>query len=161
MNEDANQAMSCEQGLFRSLRKKGLRLTSQRKRILSALHELDRLATAEEIFQCVQKDSPSTDISTVYRTLELLREFQVVTCVQGNDGQHRYELAHHSAPHVHMVCRSCGKVFEAALESLQPFIACAREYHGFEVDVHALSIEGVCHTCCAQTHSDAIISHRK
>ncbi|PWH16434.1 MAG: transcriptional repressor [Ardenticatenia bacterium] len=161
MGEDVNHTMSCEQGLFRSLRKKGLRLTSQRKRILSALHELDRLATAEEIFQSVRRDSPSMDISTVYRTLELLREFQVVTCVQGNDGQHRYELAHHSTPHVHMVCRACGRVFEVAIESLQPFIACAREQHGFEVDVHALSIEGICHACCAQMRSGTIISHRK
>lgn len=138
-----------------------MRLTPQRRRILSALHALGRLATAEEILECVQRDSPSLDISTVYRTLELLREFQVVTCVQGNDGQHRYELAHHSAPHVHMVCRSCGKVFEMALESLQPFIACAREHHGFEVDVHGLSIEGICQVCCAQMRADAIISPRK
>ncbi|MCS7259332.1 MAG: transcriptional repressor [Anaerolineae bacterium] len=153
--------MSCEQGLFKSLRRRGLRLTAQRRQILSALHEIGQLATAEEIFRCVRKDAPSMDISTVYRTLELLREFRVVTCVQGNDGHHRYELAHHSAPHVHMVCRACGKVFEVGLESLQPFIACARERYGFEVDVHALSVEGLCHACCARPRVETIISHRK
>ncbi|MGC8880225.1 MAG: Fur family transcriptional regulator [Anaerolineae bacterium] len=142
--------MSCEQSFFKSLRNKGLRLTPQRKRILSALHALDQLATAEEIFQCVRKDSPSMDISTVYRTLELLREFQVVTCIQGNDGQYRYELAHHRAPHVHMVCRSCGKVFEAAVDSLEPFISCARQHYGFEVDVNTLSVAGLCRECCAR-----------
>lgn len=143
--------MSCERSFFKSLRKKGLRLTSQRKTILSALHGLNRLATAEEILRCVQKDAPSVDISTVYRTLELLREFQVVTCVQGYDGQQRYELAHHGPPHVHMVCRSCGKVFEVAVSSLEPFIACARQYHGFEVDVNMLSVGGLCRECCART----------
>ncbi len=151
MDEDANQAMSCEQSFFKSLRNKGLRLTPQRKSVLSALHELDRLAAAEEIFQYVRKDSPSMDISTVYRTLELFKEFRVVTCVQGSDGQYRYELTHHSTPHVHMVCRSCGRVFEVAVDSLEPFISCARHHHGFEVDVTTLSVGGLCRECCTRT----------
>lgn len=142
--------MSCEQSFFKSLRNKGLRLTPQRKTILAVLHELGELATAEEIFQHVQKSSSSLDISTVYRTLELLKALQVVTCIQGNDGQYRYELAHHRAPHVHMVCRSCGKVFEAAVESLEPFISCAWQHHGFEVDVNAFSVAGLCRECCAR-----------
>jgi|YNPMSStandDraft_1061717.scaffolds.fasta_scaffold86841_2 Fur family ferric uptake transcriptional regulator len=142
--------MSCEQDFFRSLRNKGLRLTPQRKTILAALHQLGELATAEEIFQHVQKSSSSLDISTVYRTLELLRTFQVVTCIQGSDGQYRYELAPHHAPHVHLVCRACGRVLEATVDSLQPFISDAWEQYGFEVDVNALSIGGLCRECCAR-----------
>ena len=142
--------MSCEKDFFRSLRNKGLRLTPQRKTILAALHQLGELATAEEIFQHVQKSSSSLDISTVYRTLELLKAFQVVTCIQGSDGQYRYELAHHSVPHVHLVCRSCGRVFEATVEGLQPFISDAWEQYGFAVELNALSIGGLCRECCAR-----------
>ncbi|MGQ9500618.1 MAG: Fur family transcriptional regulator [Anaerolineae bacterium] len=142
--------MSCEENFFSSLRDRGLRLTPQRKMILSALHELGQLATAEEIFQHVQKSSSSLDISTVYRTLELLKAFRIVTCIQGGDGQYRYELAHHRAPHIHLVCRSCGRVFEAAVDDLQPFISAAWEHHSFKVDVNTLSVRGLCRECCAR-----------
>ncbi len=142
--------MSCEQGFFKSLHGKGLRLTPQRKEILSALHELDQLATAEEIFQYTQRKSPHLDISTVYRTLELLKKFQIVTCLQGNDGQYRYELVHTHAPHVHLVCRLCGRVLEAAIDSLEPFVSCMQGQYGFQVDVNSLSVGGLCRECCAR-----------
>jgi Fe2+ or Zn2+ uptake regulation protein len=100
--------VACEELFIRSLRRRGFRLTPQREVILSALHQVVGLATVEEILTQVQMISTAVDVSTVYRTLDLLQKLGVVASVVGSDGQRRYELLHHHGPHIHLVCISCG-----------------------------------------------------
>jgi Fur family ferric uptake transcriptional regulator len=59
------------------------------------------------------------DISTVYRTLDLLQEFDLVSSVDPGDDQRRYELLGIHGPHLHLVCRACGRVIGADLEVAQ------------------------------------------
>jgi Fur family ferric uptake transcriptional regulator len=141
--------MSCEEEFVKSLRCRGFRLTPQREIILSALHNVERLVTAEEILTEVQAVSTAVDISTVYRTLDLLQQLGVVASVTGSDSQRRYELMHHHGPHVHLVCVTCGEVVGANLEDFQPFMTRVREQHGFRVGIEHLSITGLCARCCA------------
>lgn len=56
------------------------------------------------------------DISTVYRTLDLLQEFDLVSCVDPPDDQRRYELLGIHGPHLHLVCQACGQITGADLE---------------------------------------------
>jgi hypothetical protein len=84
--------MACEQVLIQQLRQRGFRLTPQREIILSVLHDIDGLATVDEIYQEVQAISPSADLSTVCRTLDLLQELDLVSCVDAGEAQRRYEL---------------------------------------------------------------------
>jgi Fur family ferric uptake transcriptional regulator len=102
--------MACEKVFLHKLRERGFRLTPQREMVLSAMHEIKGLTTADEIHARVQEQSSAVDISTVYRTLELLQEFQLVACVDPGDGQHRYELLGIHGPHIHLVCQACGEV---------------------------------------------------
>jgi Fur family ferric uptake transcriptional regulator len=141
--------MSCEEDFFKQLRSSGFRLTPQRKMVLSAMHEMEGLTTVEQIFDRVQATSSSVDISTVYRTLELLQDFHLVASVEGGDGQRRYELVHTHKPHVHLVCRACGKVVGADMEGFQPFMDYAQEHCGFRIGLEQLSISGLCRECCA------------
>ena len=141
--------MSCEEDVFKMLREKGFRLTPQREMVLSAMHDLQGMGTAEEILGRVQTTTSSVDISTIYRTLELLQDVHVVASVTGNDGQRRYELVGNHAPHVHLVCRSCGEVLGADLEGFQSFVAHVKGRYGFRVGVEQLSITGLCRECCA------------
>jgi Fur family ferric uptake transcriptional regulator len=149
--------MACEEDFYKLLRERGFRLTPQREMVLSALHDLQGLATAEEILTKVQAITSSVDISTVYRTLELLQDFRVVASVAGSDGQRRYELVGARGPHVHLVCRSCGKVLSAALADFRPFMDLMRERYGFHIGVEQLSITGICQECCAAGGSSDII----
>ena len=80
--------MSCEQVFLEQLRERGFRLTPQREMVLSVMHQIEDFATAEEIYDRVQVLSSAVDISTVYRTLELLQEFHLVGCKR----RHRQEL---------------------------------------------------------------------
>jgi Fur family ferric uptake transcriptional regulator len=139
--------MSCEEAFFRRLREQGFRLTPQREMVLSVLHEIEDFATAEEIHDRVSAISSSVDISTVYRTLELLQDFHMVASVDLGGGERRYELLGLHGQHLHLVCRSCGKIIGVEPEAVEPFAARMKERYGFGLDVEHLSVPGLCETC--------------
>jgi len=139
--------MSCQEAFFHELRERGFRLTPQREMVLSVMHELEDLATAEEIHARVQALSAAVDISTVYRTLDLLQEFRLVTCVDPGDGQRRFELVSVHGSHIHLVCSRCGSVIGADIEPARAFATAIREAHGFAVELVNLSLPGLCRAC--------------
>src|SRR5690606_7193988 len=94
------------------LRARGYRVTPQRQLVLEAVSELGH-ATPEEICARVQQTARGVNISTVYRTLELLEELGLVTHTHLSHGAPTYHLAA-EADHVHLVCRGCGEVTEVA-----------------------------------------------
>lgn len=141
--------MSCEEVFFKRLREHGFRLTPQREMVLSALHEVEGFATADEIYERVSSITSSVDISTVYRTLELLQDFHLVASVDPGDGQRRYELLGLHGRHFHLVCLSCGTIIGVEPEAVEDFAGRMRERYGFEVDVEHLSIAGLCQECAA------------
>jgi Fur family ferric uptake transcriptional regulator len=139
--------MSCEEFFFKQLREQGFRLTPQREMVLSVLHEVENFATAEEIYDRVSAISSSVDISTVYRTLELLQDFHMVASVDPGDGQRRYELLGIHGQHFHLVCRSCGKIIGVEPEAIESFSVQMKERYGFELDLEHLSVPGLCEAC--------------
>ena len=141
--------MACEQVFIEQLRKRGFRLTPQREMILSVMHDIEGLATADEIYSRVQGLSSSVDISTVYRTLDLLQELDLVFCVEAGDDQRRYELLGLHGPHLHLVCQACGKVIGADLELARAFGEHLEAEYGFRPALDHLSIPGLCPACAA------------
>jgi len=141
--------MGCERLFVKQLRKRGFRLTPQREIILSVMHDAKGLATAEDIYNRVHSISTSVDISTVYRTLDLLQELNLVSCVDAGDGQRRYELLGLHGPHLHLVCRGCGQVIAADLATAQAFGECLQHEYGFSPTLDHLSIPGLCPACVA------------
>jgi len=139
--------MACEEIFLKQLRERGFRLTPQREMVLSVMHDVEGHATAEEIYARVRSLSLSVDISTVYRTLELLQEFDLVATFELDDGQRHYELLGVHGPHCHLVCRSCGKVVGVEREMIQPLGDRLLETYGFQVDLDHLMIPGLCQEC--------------
>ncbi len=134
--------MSCH----KILHEKGRRLTPQRMLVVEILHNADRHISAEEIYKQLHKRYPYANISTVYRTLELLKELNLVTETDFGEGRVRYHVAE-KGHHHHLVCHSCGKIVdleESALYSLKD--ALLRKY-GFDADLRHLAISGECKTC--------------
>jgi Fur family transcriptional regulator, ferric uptake regulator len=139
--------MGCEQAFIQQLRERGFRLTPQREMVLAVLHDIEGFATAEEIYSRVQDLSAAVDVSTVYRTLDLLQEFNLVACVEPGDGQRRYELLGLHGPHLHLVCQSCGAVLGADLKAARALAEQLREQSGFVLDLDHLSLRGWCPAC--------------
>src|SRR3990172_10686307 len=102
--------MSCETETVQALREAGHKATPQRMLILSALRHADGHLTAAEIFDHVRLDYPYVDISTIYRTLAVLKELRFVSETDMGSGDTTYEWLRHQPRHHHLICRSCGEV---------------------------------------------------
>jgi len=147
--------MSCEDQFARSLRQRGYRLTAQRKAILAALHEAHGLVSAEDLHVMVAPRVASADLSTVYRTLDLLQEVALVGCVRLESGEHRYELLGTHGPHLHLVCRRCGQVIGAPAALARGLADALAAECGFSADVESLSIPGLCAACAGEVNPPA------
>ena len=148
--------MSCQTDFIRELRERGFRLTAQREMVLGVLHEMDGFATADEIYRRVHTLSAAVDISTVYRTLDLLQGFALIAMVEGGDGQRRYKLLIGHISHAHLVCVACGAVTAAALDALQPVLDENKSRYGFAVDPGHLNLSGWCPQCCEKQGAKAV-----
>jgi Fur family ferric uptake transcriptional regulator len=131
--------------LAEKLRERGLRLTPQRQLILEAVHELGH-ATPEQIHHAVRERAAGVNITTVYRTLELLEELGLVTHTHLSHGSPTYHAAGEHQ-HVHLVCRNCGSIIEVDPAVLQPVTDRLRQQRGFRVDVGHVALFGVCADC--------------
>jgi len=134
-------------GWDEQLRARGYRVTPQRQLVLEAVAELGH-ATPEEIGTQVQQTARGVNISTIYRTLELLEQIGMVTHahLDVRHGAPTYHLAT-EADHVHLVCRDCGRVTEIGPDAIRPLITVLDERHGFETDVGHLTVFGRCADC--------------
>ena len=124
----------------------GYRMTPQRLMILSAIEDSENHISAEEIHAQVVAKYPNINISTVYRTLELLERLGMVTKTDLGEGRVRYHPAK-KGHHHHLVCRECGAIIDLD-ESLLAHLkeALLREY-GFIADLRHLAILGRCVNC--------------
>ena len=129
------------------LRSRGYRLTPQRQLVLEAVGELGH-GTPEEIATAVQQTATGVNISTVYRTLELLEEVGLVRHTHLGHGAPTYSVATDD-DHVHLVCRDCGAVAEASPVVLSGVVERLAQEHGFTVDVGHFAVFGRCRVCSA------------
>ena len=128
-----------------TLRAKGYRLTPQRELVLRAVERLGH-ATPDEVLTAVRAESQAVNISTVYRTLELLEELGLVRHAHISDRAPTYHST--SAPeHVHLVCRDCGAITEVAPEVIADTTEALHRRYGFATDVGHLTIFGICANC--------------
>ena len=138
-------AGSLGEGLHARLRARGYRLTPQRQLVLEAVGALGH-ATPEEIVTTVQRTASGVNISTVYRTLELLEEIGLVRHTHLGHGAPTYSVATDD-DHVHLVCRDCGGVEEAGPELLAAVVERLEAERGFSVDVGHFAVFGRCRSC--------------
>jgi Fur family transcriptional regulator, ferric uptake regulator len=127
------------------LRASGHRVTPQRQLVLQAVTKLDH-ATPEEIYAEVRQTARGVNVSTIYRTLELLEQVGLVTHTHLGHGAPRYHLAA-EAQHVHLVCRSCERVTELDPAAVGPLVTALELEQGFETDVAHLTVFGRCADC--------------
>jgi Fur family transcriptional regulator, ferric uptake regulator len=133
------------------LRSRGYRVTPQRQLVLEAVAGLDH-ATPEEIAARVQRTAKGVNISTIYRTLELLDSLGLVAHTHLNHGAPTYHLAS-DAEHVHLVCQDCGKIDKASPAAIAPLTSALDEANGFEVNVSHLTVFGRCQDCRSKTRA--------
>ena len=121
-------------------------MTPQRLMILAAIQNSDGHVSAEEIHDQVRAQYPQLHISTVYRTLELLKEQGLVAEADLGEGRTRYHLAE-KGQHHHLVCEKCGAIFELSNSLLLPLGEAILREHRFRANLTHFTIFGRCARC--------------
>ncbi len=132
-------------GTVALLRERGNRVTLQRRAILKIIEEEGRHLSADEIFYLARKQVPRLSLSTVYRTLDLLKELDLVTELRLGDDHYRYEAQ--SDQHQHLVCLECGKVIEFRCRHLGEVHDQLARRHEFEITGSRVELLGYCDAC--------------
>jgi len=131
------------------LRSRGVRPTRQRVELLAALAEEPNDVTAQSLWRRLREErGSSVGLATVYRTLSLLREQEVVDALTHHGDEVCYRLCSESHHH-HLVCRRCHRVVELDGCDLDAWVADAAAVHGFTATAHHLEVEGECARCAA------------
>lgn len=124
----------------------GYRMTPQRIMIVEAIEKADKHISAEDIYAQVVAKYPNVNVSTVYRTLELLEQLGMVTKTEMGVGRimyHPQDKGHHH----HLVCRACGNVIDLNESALNPLKESLLRDYQFNADLRHLGILGLCANC--------------
>jgi Fur family transcriptional regulator, ferric uptake regulator len=145
--------MAADTDLATRLRSRGLRMTPQRDHVLAAVRELGH-ATPEQIGEAV----PGVDITTVYRTLELLEQLGLVRHAHLGHGAPTFRPA--DDQHVHVVCHTCGRVIDAPDSLADELAERLRDEQGFLVDRSHFTVFGQCNDCVTSGSEQTIAEKR-
>ena len=139
-----------EQAVEQRLVAEGVRLTPGRRSTVEALANMHGPRTAAEIHRRVGDTVP---LSSLYRSLSVLTDADVLSAQHGSDGVIRFELAEwFTGHHHHLVCTSCGTVVDVTPtvdqeRTMEQLVESMAREDGFDVSGHRFEIEGTCRTC--------------
>ena len=142
--------MSCEQATAEALKERGRRPTPQRLMILSAIRHAQSHVSAGEITEVVKESYPYIDVSTVYRTLGVLKRMHLVSETDMGGGEYRYEWVEQLGHH-HLICRGCDGVSLLDDKFLAGLASDIFNDHGFRADIDHFAIFGLCEGCREKT----------
>jgi len=129
---------------------KQYKLTPQRQIILQTFVEhQEKHLSAEDVHVLVRQHSSEIGLATVYRTLELLSELEVLQKMDFGDGRSRYEINEKNTPHHHhhLICIACGKVKEFEDDLLETLENVISKKSNFMIVDHQVKFYGYCQEC--------------
>ena len=138
--------MSCEAETIDALRASGHKMTPQRALILSSLLHAPGHLSAADIYERVKEQYPYVDISTVYRTLSVLKDMRFISETHMGGGDATFEWV---APerHHHLICRKCNGVTLLHHHYLEDLGEQLSADLGFVADIDHFAIFGLCAQC--------------
>lgn len=139
--------MACGDELVSELRRKGYRVTPQRGVILETIAHNHGHQSVQEVFALASKSLPGLNITTVYRTLDMLHRAGLVDLLSTQADLVRFSLRDPQHPHYHLICSNCDEVLELAPTLIDELAAVLKRDHGFSLDGSHLTLTGVCHEC--------------
>jgi Fur family transcriptional regulator, ferric uptake regulator len=136
-----------EQVLGQYLKKKGIRQSKERNKVLEVFLNTEKHLTANELYEIVRKKYPEIGYATVYRAMKVITDAGLSEEINFGDGARRFEHKYGHGHHDHLICVECGKFAEAVdprIEKLQKKLA---EDNDFTLLRHKMQLFGICKDC--------------
>lgn len=130
--------------LVATLREDGFRITPQRIAIVDYLLKTDDHPSAERIHITIQKKYPMVSLSTVYKTLDLLKEKKLVNEIEV-EGERRFDA--HTDEHINLVCMNCGKIEDIDENSLKEIQSRVAKKSKYLIVKSSFELFGYCSSC--------------
>jgi len=130
--------------LTSALRHEGFRITPQRVAILDYLLATIDHPSAEHIHKIIQKKYPMVSLSTVYKTLDLLKEKKLINEIEVS-GEARFDA--HIDAHINLVCMNCGKIDDLDEDSLNEIQIRAARKSKYHILKGSFELFGYCNDC--------------
>jgi Fe2+ or Zn2+ uptake regulation protein len=135
------------------LSQKGYRLSEPRKRIMELLESSELALSPQQIHQQLLNKNCDLGLVSVYRTLDLLTQLELVTVVYDPNRNPGYILAS-GGHHHHIVCQDCHRALEfSGSDDIDDLIHRVEAETYFEVRGHLLQLFGICPDCKPKHHS--------
>ena len=132
--------------MIRLLRQKGCRLTHQRRAMLRILAKSEGHPSAEQIYEQIRADYPTTSLATIYKTLSLLKNMgEVLEITFAGEGS-RYD-GNKPYPHPHVICTKCGQILDPEFEAMTGISQEIARQTGYTITHQQLNFFGLCPTC--------------
>ena len=132
--------------MIRVLKGKGCRLTPQRLAMLRVLAKSEGHPSAEQIYEQIRADYPTTSLATVYKTLNLLKNMgEVLEISFAGLGSH-YD-GNKPYPHPHVICTQCGEILDPEFEALPALSQEIARQTGYQITHPQLNFFGLCPKC--------------
>jgi Fe2+ or Zn2+ uptake regulation protein len=150
----SSPAMAHPNPIVAALDQAGYRLTGPRRAVADLIAEHDGHFTASELEAHARDRRIDISRATLFRSLDLLTELQVVERLDLPTGEHAY-VPCARAHHHHVICSRCGRTTEAEDCGVAEAVAEIARRSGYRIDSHRLELFGLCRHCQAKTTPDA------
>ena len=131
--------------IFRDFLKSGKnRITPERFEVLEAALEYDGHFNADDLYILMKNSNSRVSRATVYKTLELLAQCELLTKRNFGDNITRYESSFKKQVHDHLICVDCGKIIEFADPRIKQLPEQISEELGFNFESYSFNIFGRC-----------------
>lgn len=127
-----------------TLREEGFRITPQRTAIVDYLLKTEDHPSAELIHRVVKRRYPMVSLSTIYKTLDLLKEKRLVNEIEV-DGEARFDA--HTDEHINLVCMNCGKIEDVDEELLRDIQSRVAKKSKYLILKSSFELLGYCSSC--------------
>lgn len=143
------------------IRTKGLRRTAQREQIAEVVFSRDEHFTADELFARVRQVDAEASRATVYRTLGMLVEADLLRQIDLGESQITYDPNFHEKPsHNHLVCIDCGRIVEFEDDNVDIQTGCLTRRLGFRAIRQSIRIEANCEQLRLNGRCQSLITTR-
>ena len=122
----------------------GQRRTPERFAVLDELYATAGHHDADELYLRLKEKGVRVSRATVYNTLELLLDCDLVVKHQFGRAQAKYERAYAYWQHDHLICLDCEEVLEFCDPRIQTVKDTVADIYGFDITQHALHLHGHC-----------------